>query len=225
MAGTILIVEDEEQIVEICRDYLTADGFDVISAANGPDGLVLAHEAQPSLIVLDLMLPGLGGMEICRILRSESTVPIIMLTARHSEIDKLNGLNSGADDFMTKPFSPRELVARVHTNLRRVEMDTHPTSAGMTNVILDRDHFRVILPDGEIQLTPTEFDILSTLCSQPGQIFSRAELLNAARGVTFESYERSIDSHIRNLRRKIDRSPGKERHIITVHGFGYKFVV
>lgn len=224
MSGTILIVEDEEQIVEICRDYLTADGFIVISAANGPDGLELARKAQPSLVVLDLMLPGLDGLEICRILRAESAVPIIMLTARHSEIDKLKGLNSGADDYMTKPFSPRELVARVHTNLRRVEMDTHQSSKGKTGITLDRDHYRVHLPIGEVQLTPTEFDILSTLCNQPGQIFSRAELLNAARGVAFESYERAIDSHIRNLRRKIDRGEGMERHIVTVHGFGYKYV-
>ncbi len=224
MTGTILIVEDEEQIVEICRDYLAADGFSVISAANGPDGLVLARKEKPSLIVLDLMLPGLGGMEICRILRAESSVPIIMLTARQSELDKLTGLNSGADDYMTKPFSPRELVARVHTNLRRVSMDTHRDSPADSSIRLDRDHYRVFLPTGEVQLTPTEFDILSTLCSQPGQIFSRAEILNAARGVAFESYERSIDSHIRNLRRKIDCQTGTDRHIVTVHGYGYKFV-
>jgi DNA-binding response OmpR family regulator len=224
MKKKILIIEDEEQIIEICRDYLIADGFDVISASNGNSGLDLACSAEPSLILLDLMLPGLDGMTICRQIRKESPIPIIILTARHSETDKLKGLEIGADDYITKPFSPRELVARIHTLFRRIELDNRHKMANSFSIQLDRDHFRAQLPWGEVTLTPTEFDILATLCSQPGQIFSRSDLLSAARGVSFESYERAIDSHIRNLRRKIDPDEEDDRHIVTVHGFGYKFV-
>jgi two-component system, OmpR family, alkaline phosphatase synthesis response regulator PhoP len=224
MNKKILIIEDEEQIIEICRDYLLADGYDVVSATDGPKGLDLARTAKPSLILLDLMLPGLDGMTICRKIREESPTPIIILTARHSELDILKGLKTGADDYITKPFSPRELVARIQTVLRRVELDVHENGADNPSIQLDRDHYRAHLPWGEVTLTPTEFDILATLCSQPGQIFSRGELLSAARGVSFESYERAIDSHIRNLRRKIDNNEENDRHIVTVHGFGYKFV-
>jgi DNA-binding response OmpR family regulator len=224
MKKKILIIEDEKQIVEVCQDYLKAVGFDVISAADGPSGLEMAHSSRPEVVILDLMLPGLGGMEICRQIRSESATPIIILTARHSEADKLAGLEIGADDYITKPFSPRELVARVQTLLRRVDLDEKRNGYALSSLQLDRDHYRVQMPWGEVSLTPTEFDILATLCSQPGQIFSRGELLSAARGVSFESYERAIDSHIRNLRRKIDRDQEKEPHIVTVHGFGYKYV-
>jgi two-component system, OmpR family, alkaline phosphatase synthesis response regulator PhoP len=224
MKKKILIIEDEEQIIEICRDYLIADGFDVISASNGNSGLDLACTAEPSLILLDLMLPGLDGMTICRQIRKESPIPIIILTARHSETDKLKGLEIGADDYITKPFSPRELVARINTLFRRIELDARHKTANCFSIHFDRDHFRALLPWGEVALTPTEFDILATLCSQPGQIFSRSDLLSAARGVSFESYERAIDSHIRNLRRKIDHNEEDDRHIVTVHGFGYKFV-
>jgi len=224
MVKKILIIEDEQQIVEICRDYLQADGFDVISASDGLQGLKMARSRHPDLIVLDLMLPGMDGMEICRLIRHESPIPIIILTARHSEADRLRGLETGADDYLTKPFSPRELVARVHSVLRRIRLDKMPEKAADTYVLLDRDHFKARLPWGDVSLTPTEFDILATLCSQPGQIFSRSELLNAARGVSFESYERAIDSHIRNLRRKIDLDEENGRHIVTAHGLGYKFV-
>jgi DNA-binding response OmpR family regulator len=224
MAKQILIIEDEEQIVEICRDYLKADGYEVISAADGLVGLEKSRTANPSLIVLDLMLPGIDGFEVCRRIRNESSTPIIILTARHTESDKLLGLETGADDYITKPFSPRELVARIHTVLRRFNVDAQKGKFQSPSIQLDRDHYRAILPVGAVSLTPTEFDILETLCSQPGQIFSRAQLLSAARGITFESYERAIDSHIRNLRRKIDNSDDNAPHIITVHGFGYKFV-
>ncbi len=224
MGKKILIVEDEKQIIEICRDYLQADGFDVISASDGPTGLEMARTTQPSLILLDLMLPGLDGMEICRKIRAVSITPIIILTARHSEADKLAGLETGADDYITKPFSPRELIARIHTVLRRIEVEAHRDGNQTSTLQLDRDHYRAQLPWGEVSLTPTEFDILATLSSQPGQIFSRSQLLSAARGVSFESYERAIDSHIRNLRRKIDCHENNDQHIVTIHGFGYKYV-
>lgn len=224
MKKQILIIEDEEQIIEICRDYLVADGFDVISASDGPKGLELARTFKPSVVLLDLMLPGLDGMTICGEIRKDSAIPIIILTARHSEPDILKGLEMGADDYITKPFSPREMVARVNTVLRRIELDGHCNGTGCSSIQLDRDHYLAQLPWGEVSLTPTEFDILTTLSSQPGQIFSRSELLNATRGVSFESYERAIDSHIRNLRRKIDCHEDETRHIVTVHGFGYKFI-
>jgi DNA-binding response OmpR family regulator len=224
MGKTILVIEDEQQIIEICRDYLLADGFCVISALDGQAGLNLAQTAQPSLILLDLMLPGMDGMEICRRIREKSNVPIIILTARHREADKLEALETGADDYITKPFSPREMIARIHTVLRRSDASEHRFGDPPAKLLLDRDHFRALMPWGEIALTPTEFDILAALSSQPGEILSRSQLLNAARGVTFESYERAIDSHIRNLRRKIDCHQEDGQHIVTVHGFGYKYV-
>jgi two-component system, OmpR family, alkaline phosphatase synthesis response regulator PhoP len=224
MGKTILIIEDEQQIVEICRDYLTASDFNVISAADGPTGLELAEHAHPALILLDLMLPGMDGMEICRRIRLRSTTPVIILTARHREADKLEGLETGADDYITKPFSPREVVARVQTVLRRAEGHPEVIGKSSTSMRLDRDRYRAILPWGEVPLTPTEFNILMIMSQQPGEIFTRGQLLDLIRGVSFESYERAIDSHIRNLRRKIDCDGDENRHIITVHGYGYKFV-
>lgn len=219
---TILIIDDEPKIVEICRDYLAAAGFGVRQAGDGPSGLSAARGEPPDLIVLDLMLPGMDGMQVCRELRRESRVPIIMLTARVEEIDKLKGLELGADDYMTKPFSPRELVARVKTVLRRVEppQPLELTRAG--ELLLDRSRACALIDGQEIQLTPTEFEILAALAGQPGRIFSRSQLLIAARGVSFESYERAIDSHVRNLRKKLARGDDRE-WIVTVHGIGYKF--
>jgi two-component system alkaline phosphatase synthesis response regulator PhoP len=223
MPKTILVVDDEPKIVGLCRDYLSAAGFEVITAEDGLKGLALARRENPDLVVLDLMLPGMDGLDVCRELRKESNVPIIMLTARVEESDKLVGLELGADDYLTKPFSPRELVARVRTVLRRAGGATPSEVIRTEKVILDRTRYRAELPDREVTLTPTEFEILATLVSQPGRIFSRAQLLNAARGVAFESYERAIDSHIRNLRKKIEPSEGEPTYIITVHGVGYKF--
>jgi DNA-binding response OmpR family regulator len=218
------MIEDEVKIVEICRDYLLAAGFEIISAGDGHSGLEAARQETPILIILDLMLPGMDGLDICRQIRGESNVPIIILTARHKESDKLLGLEIGADDYITKPFSPRELVARVKTVLRRTQ-DNLPDHMDNTSFLtLDRDHYRVITPEGEIMLTPTEFDILATMANQPGRIFSRSDLLNVIRGITFESYERAIDSHIRNLRRKIEPEGLRPCHIITVHGVGYKYI-
>ncbi len=223
MPKRILVIEDEPQIADLCRDYLVAAGFDVLTAGEGAKGLALARRERPDLVVLDLMLPGMDGLDVCRELRRESSVPIIMLTARVEESDKLVGLELGADDYLTKPFSPRELVARVRTVLRRA------SGAGASEVIragtltLDRARYKVQLPRGEVTLTPTEFEILAALAAQPGRVFSRSQLLSAARGVAFESYERAIDSHIRNLRRKIEPPEDEPQYILTVHGIGYKF--
>lgn len=224
MAKKILVIDDEPKIVDICQDYLQAGGFDVIRASDGLAGLSKARTEQPDLIVLDLMLPGMDGLDVCRTLRRESDVPIIMLTARVEEADKLIGLELGADDYLTKPFSPRELVVRVRTLLRRVTggMQTEVLRSG--DLTLDRSHYSVQVVDKEVALTPTEFDLLATLVAHPGRIFSRAQLLTSVRGVAFESYERAIDSHIRNLRHKIEPMEGNPRYIITVHGVGYKLV-
>ena len=223
MPKKILIVDDEPKIVEICFDYLKASGFEVISAGDGLKGLAAARREKPDLVVLDLMLPGMDGLDVCRTLRRESDVPIIMLTARVEETDKLIGIELGADDYITKPFSPRELVARVRMVLRRVGADPASEVLRSGEVTLDRSRYEVQLSEKIISLTPTEFEILATLMSQPGRIFSCAQYLIAARGVSFESYERSIDSHIRNLRRKLETDDGQARYIVTVHGVGYKF--
>jgi two-component system, OmpR family, alkaline phosphatase synthesis response regulator PhoP len=219
MPKKILVVDDEPKIVEICKDYLQAAGFNVVTAGDGAQGLAQARLHKPDLVVLDLMLPGIDGLDVCRALRRESNVPIVMLTARIEESDKLIGLELGADDYIAKPFSPRELVARVRTVLRRASGDPFSEIIRAGEVTLDRARYHVSLPDRSIPLTPTEFELLATMMSQPGRIFTRGQLLNAVRGVTFESYERAIDSHIRNLRRKLE--PGA--YIITVHGVGYKF--
>jgi two-component system, OmpR family, alkaline phosphatase synthesis response regulator PhoP len=209
--------------VRLARDYLEKNGFHVVTAADGPSALGMARRERPDLIVLDLLLPGMDGREVCRILRRESDVPIIMLTARVEETDKLIGLAIGADDYITKPFSPRELVARVRVVLRRASGDPASDVIRAGEASLDRARYEVNLPGVVVSLTPTEFEILATLMSQPGRIFSRAQLLNAAHGVAFESYERAIDSHIRNLRRKLESGDGSANYIVTVHGVGYKF--
>jgi DNA-binding response OmpR family regulator len=219
MAKKILLVDDEPEILEICGDYLRASSFDVVTARDGAQGLSFARREKPDLIVLDLMMPEMDGLDVCRAIRRESNVPIIMLTARVEETDKLIGLELGADDYMTKPFSPRELVARVKVVLRRVSGDVTAEVIRVGNVSLDRAHYEVQIGKSVVTLTPTEFEIMATLMSQPGRIFSRNQLLNATHGVAFESYERAIDSHIRNLRRKLE----PDELIFTVHGVGYKF--
>jgi two-component system alkaline phosphatase synthesis response regulator PhoP len=223
MPKKVLVIDDEPKIVEICRDYLKASGFEVVSASDGPQGLSAARREKPDLIVLDLMLPGMDGLDVCRSLRRESSTPIIMLTARVEESDKLVGLELGADDYITKPFSPRELVARVRVVLRRTGAEVVSEVIRVGEVSVDRTRYEVTLPDQVVLLTPTEFEILATLMRQPGRIFSRAQLLTAVHGIAFESYERAIDSHIRNLRRKLETASGESRYIVTVHGVGYKF--
>jgi DNA-binding response OmpR family regulator len=219
MPKKILLVDDEPEILEICRDYLKASSYDVVTAKDGAQGLSSARREKPDLIVLDLMMPEMDGLDLCRAIRRESNVPIIMLTARVEETDKLIGLEIGADDYMTKPFSPRELVARVRVVLRRVSGDSRAEVIRAGDVSLDRSHYQVQLKERAVALTSTEFEIMAVLMSQPGRIFSRSQLLNAVHGVAFESYERAIDSHIRNLRHKLE----PDELIITVHGVGYKF--
>ena len=223
MPKQILVIEDDPDIVEICGDYLRAAGFSVTVVQDGVKGLAAAQRLKPDLIVLDLMLPGMDGLDVCRAVRRENgdlgQTPIIMLTARVEESDKLVGLELGADDYITKPFSPRELVARVRVVLRRITRDPASETLRVGEVILDRSHYVVQLPGRVVPLTSTEFEILAVLMSQPGRIFSRSQLTEAIHGVSFESYDRAINSHINNLRRKLE--PGD--YIITIHGVGYKF--
>lgn len=219
----ILLIEDEPKIVEICQDYLVAAGFDVVVAADGVSGLNAVREENPDLVVLDIMLPKLNGLDVCRKLRRQGSIPIIILTARVDEIDKLIGLELGADDYMTKPFSPRELIARIRTVLRRTGGNPTAETIRAGELVLNRARYIVSLPGKELTLTPTEFELLATLASQPGRIFTRTQLLHSARGVSFECYERAIDSHIRNLRQKIEIDVKKPHYIHTVYGVGYKF--
>ncbi len=221
---TILIVDDEPKIVQLARDYLEHAGFTVLTASDGKSALVSVRTHQPDLIVLDLGLPQLDGLDVTRSIRKDSNVPIIMLTARAEETDKLIGLELGADDYITKPFSPKELVARVRTVLRRTETtDTTAEIIRAVDLTLDVPRMKLTRADETIELTPTEFQLLAALAHQPGRIFTRAQLLDAVRGVAFESYERAIDAHIKNIRHKIEPNSREPRYILTVYGVGYKF--
>jgi two-component system, OmpR family, alkaline phosphatase synthesis response regulator PhoP len=223
---TILVVDDEPKIADLARDYLEHAGFAVRVAGNGETALQVVRRDRPDLIVLDLGLPGLDGLDVTRAIRRDSNVPVIMLTARDDELDKLLGLELGADDYLTKPFSPRELVARVRAVLRRVDT---VTTAGADEVIhagaltIDLPRMRVDLAGRAVDLTPTEFALLVALARQPGRIFTRSQLLDAVHGVAFESYERAIDTHIKNIRRKLEPDPGRPVHVLTVYGVGYRF--
>lgn len=225
MAQTILVVDDEARIVKLVRDYLERAGFGVLTAQDGETALAMARLEQPDLIVLDLMLPGLDGLDVCRRLRQGSGVPIIMLTARVEEADRIVGLELGADDYVTKPFSPRELVARVRANLRRASGEVGPaTVIRAGNVELDTAGLTATVAGQPVDLTPTEFHLLATLARQPARIFSREQLLEAIHGIAFEGYDRSVDSHIKNLRRKIEPNPREPHYIQTVYGVGYRFM-
>ncbi len=213
----ILVVDDELKIARLVRDYLVEAGFDVVNAHDGPGAVAAARSHQPDLIVLDLGLPGFDGLDVTRRIRSTSAVPIVMLTARTEETDRIIGLELGADDYIVKPFSPRELVARVKAVLRRAQgqVGSRVLRTGALVVDLER---RSVESSGEtVDLTTTEFDLLVVLASQPGRVFTRAQLLDSLHGVSFDSYERAIDSHIKNLRRKLGAG-----HIDTVYGVGYK---
>jgi two-component system alkaline phosphatase synthesis response regulator PhoP len=221
---TILVVDDEPKITRLARDYLEHAGFGVLVAGDGHAALSQVRQRHPDLVVLDLGLPGLDGLDVTRELRRESTIPIVMLTARDDELDKLLGLELGADDYLTKPFSPRELVARVRAVLRRSETAAAPSDliqAG--DVVLDVPRMRTEVAGRPVELTATEFGLLRTLAASPGRIFTRSQLLDAVRGVAFESYERAIDSHIKNLRRKLEPDPREPRYVLTVYGVGYRF--
>ena len=223
--ATILVVDDEAQIVTLVRDYLEHAGFSVITASDGPGAIRSAATGRPDLVVLDLGLPGMDGIDVARALRRETAVPIIMLTARTDESDKLVGLELGADDYMTKPFSPKELVARVRAVLRRatgMEQQAEMIRVG-TDVELDIPRMKTTIAGRVIELTHTEFQLLETMARQPGRVFTRAQLLSAIRGVAFESYERAIDAHIKNIRRKIEPDPRSPRYLLTAYGVGYRF--
>jgi DNA-binding response OmpR family regulator len=223
---TILVVDDERKIVELARDYLEHAGFLVRTAGDGQAALEIVERHQPDLIVLDLGLPGLDGLDVTRRIRRDSNLPVIMLTARDDELDKLLGLELGADDYLTKPFSPRELVARVRAVLRRTDAGAQSSADELVHageLTLDLPRMRAALGERTIDLTPTEFQLLATMARQPGRIFTRSQLLDAVHGVAFESYERAIDTHIKNIRRKLEPDPRRPVHILTVYGVGYRF--
>ena len=220
----VLVVDDEPRIAEIARDYLARAGYRVTTRGNGADALALARSAPPDLIVLDLGLPQMDGLDFTRALRKHSNVPIIMLTARVDESDKLIGLELGADDYITEPFSPKELVARVRAVFRRV--DAAPERGAIVragDLELDRTRLRATVRNRVVDLTATEFDLLATLARQPGRVFTRAQLLDAIRGEAVESFDRAIDAHVKNVRRKLEPDPKNPRYVLTVHGVGYKF--
>jgi two-component system alkaline phosphatase synthesis response regulator PhoP len=219
----ILVVDDEPRIAEICRDYLERAGFKVITAGNGSDALALARAKQPDLVVLDLGLPKMDGLDVTRALRKRSNVPIIMLTARVDESDKLIGLELGADDYLTKPFSPKELVARVRAVFRRMDIGSGQSDVvRVGDVTLDVPRMHAQVGNRRVELTSTEFELLVMMVRQPGRVFTRAQLLDAVRGDA-ESLDRVVDAHIKNLRRKLERDPRNPRYVLTVYGVGYKF--
>ncbi|MEW6522687.1 MAG: response regulator transcription factor [Bacillota bacterium] len=223
LAARILVVEDEEKIRDLLKTYLEGHGFTVSTAADGAEALERLRSDPPNLLLLDVMLPGLDGLEICRRVRALGHLPVILLTARSDEVDKLLGLELGADDYITKPFSPREVVARIRAVLRRFE----PTAGG--DEVLTVGDIEINLPRHEVRasgqlipLTPTEFNLLVTLLKHPGRTYTRLQLLDAAMGGAYEGYERSVDTHISNLRKKLEDDPARPRYILTVYGIGYK---
>lgn len=222
----ILVVDDEVKIVELVSDYLKRSGYDVLSATDGKSALEKVQREKPDLIILDLGLPKMDGLDVTRSIRQSSVAPIIMLTARSDESDKLIGLELGADDYITKPFSPKELVARVRVVFRRMGTyhEQQSETISIKDLILDIPRMRVTAEARDIEaLTPTEFKLLAALAKSPGRIFTRAQLLDVIHGVAFDSYERAIDAHIKNIRRKIEINPRKPQYLLTVYGVGYRF--
>jgi DNA-binding response OmpR family regulator len=220
----VLIVDDDIKITSILKLYLSRDGYEVLTAYAGNEALRLAREMHPDIIILDLLLPELDGFQVCRILRAESDVPIIMLTAKTAEQDRIKGLDLGADDYVSKPFSPRELAARVRAVLRRMPGLGHvPEEIKYDAIKIDFVKHEVSLDAKSINLTPTEFSLLGTMARVPGRVFSRADLIDQAFGYDFDSFEHTVDTHIRNLRRKLEPDPSNPKYIVTVFGVGYKF--
>jgi DNA-binding response OmpR family regulator len=222
----ILVVDDEAKIVEVVKSYLENSGYSVVEAFDGGQALKVFDSSNPSLVILDLMLPDISGEEVCRILRKKSRVPIIMLTAKIEEEDILKGLNIGADDYVTKPFSPRQLVARVMAHLRRTEEESLP----LTNIMSFNDDLTIdtvkyeVRKNGEVvNLTPNEYKLLMTMIKYPAKTFTREELVSMVLGEDYDGYDRTIDTHIKNLRQKIETDPKSSKYILTVHGVGYKF--
>ena len=219
----ILVVDDELKIARLVRDYLTEAGFDVVLANTGPGAVAAARSERPDLVVLDLGLPGMDGHDVTRSIRARSAIPIIMLTARSEETDRIVGLELGADDYVVKPFSPRELVARVKAVLRRAGGEVATETIRARDLVIAIPH-RSVERDGErIELTSSEFELLRTLAANPGRVFTRGQLLDIMRGVSFESYERAVDAHIKNLRKKLEPDPRRPVYVLTVYGVGYKF--
>ncbi|HXI45344.1 MAG TPA: response regulator transcription factor [Candidatus Acidoferrales bacterium] len=220
---TVLVVDDEPKIVQLARDYLEHAGFAVLTSGDGAAALQLARTRRPDLVVLDLGLPAMDGLDVTKALRAESTIPIVILTARDDEVDRILGLELGADDYMTKPFSPRELVARVRSVLRRTERVPEAGARLVVgDLVVDRDRHEVEVTGRSVDLTATEFAIVAALAAQPGRVFTRSQLLDAVHGVAFESYERAIDAHVKNIRRKLEPDPHAPRYLLTVHGVGYR---
>ena len=224
MNELILVVDDEKEIVKLARDYLERAGFRVLSAGDGTTALAAARSEQPDLVVLDLNLPGLDGLDVCRTLRKESEVAIIMLTARVEETDRLIGLELGADDYITKPFSPRELVARVRAVLRRTGGDNRQVDIlRAADLEIHLAGHRVTRAGDLVELSRIEFNLLVILAQHPGLTYTRAQLLERIHGYAFDGYDRSIDAHIKNLRRKLEPNPSEPIYVLTVYGVGYKF--
>lgn len=223
MKRKILVVDDEKKIVELVRLYLEKDGYEVLSAFDGKQAIEVFSKKQPDLIILDLMLPEINGIEVCKEIRKHSNIPIIMLTAKTEEIDRLLGLEIGADDYVTKPFSPRELAARVRAVLRRVSRQTSEAEEiEIGELIINRTKHTVLSWDKKVELTPIEFNLLWIFAANPEQVFSRLQLIELTQGYAFEGYERTIDAHIKNLRQKIEKNPKEPALIKTVYGVGYK---
>lgn len=226
--ATILVVDDERKIRDLVRSYLEAEGYSVLTAETGQGALELALRTHPDVIVLDLMLPDLSGEEVTRSLRETSDVPILMLTAKATEDDRVTGLRLGADDYLVKPFSPRELTARIEAILRRTR-GARPDAGALSfeggHLVIDRDAWEVRVNGEPALLTKSEFDLLLALASRPGRVFSRYELVTRVQGFDFEGYERTIDAHVKNLRRKLGDDPRAPGYIVTVTGVGYKLAV
>jgi two-component system alkaline phosphatase synthesis response regulator PhoP len=221
----VLVIDDDVKTVELVKLYLDRDGYQVLTAHNGLEALRVAREGYPDLIVLDLMLPDIDGLEICRTLRRESAVPIIMLTARTTDQDKLIGLDLGADDYVTKPFSPKELVARVRAVLRRLPGERGPEEIKTGELSMNFGTHEAWFAGRSLNLTSVEFKLLRIFAKEPGRVFSRTSLIEEALGYDFEGFDRTIDVHILNLRRKLEPDPNHPKHIKTVYGVGYKFMV
>ena len=220
---TVLVVDDEPKIAQLARDYLEHAGFSVLLAGDGNSAVQAASTRQPDLVVLDLGLPGIDGLEVLRRIRAAGSTPIVVLTARDTEVDKLLGLELGADDYVTKPFSPRELVARVRAVLRRAERASAPSDRLVVgDLVLDVPRLRTTVAGRPVELTATEFSILATMARDPGRVFTRARLLDAVHGIAIESYERAIDAHVKNIRRKLEPDASRPRYLLTVYGVGYR---
>ena len=222
MKEKILVVDDEKQIVDIVRAYLEKDGYRVVAAYDGRQALEVAARERPALLVLDLMLPEMSGWDVMRSLRQTSDTPVIILTARDDPTDKVVGLELGADDYVVKPFEPKELLARVRAVLRRLRPPEAQEIISVGDLTVDPGRYEVHLAGRQVDLTPTEFAILQLMARHPGIVYTRLQLLEAIRGDAYEGYERAIDSHIKNLRQKVEPDPGRPRYILTVHGVGYR---